>query len=266
MAKRRRSTSDMLKSATRAGAAIQKQDRAVEAQTLETQSKPTTFPLGKILDRNSNTREIQHEHALELMESIAILGLLEPLVIDERGRLLAGAHRRFAIDLLKENDKTSYDKNFPRDLIPVRIMDFDAEQNPDLALQIEISENEKRRDYTPSEVRLLAGKLEEAGYVDVKGRPTKKQKALRPAIELIIGKSLRTVRRYLNTQTEESVTNVRLSETEIEIATHKRLRSELVRWQRTLSEYESKELNTMNKEVAKLIRRINRQLSVLEED
>ena len=263
MTRRRRSTAEMLNSATRAGAAIQKQDRAVEAQ--EEQSKPALFPLGKILDRSSNTREIQSEHVQDLMESIAILGLLEPLVTDNRGRLLAGAHRRAAIHLLREHDNKSYCKQFPKDLVPVRIMDFDAEQQPDLALQVEISENEKRKDYTPAEVRSLAEKLKEAGYVDVKGRPPTNKKALRPALEVIIGKSLRTVRRYLNAEIEKSVTDVRLSGRELEVAALKRLRSELVRWQRISLEAESKELSPMDKDVAKLIRRINRQLSALED-
>lgn len=200
------------------------------------------------------------------MESIAILGLLEPLVIDKKGRLLAGAHRRAAIYLLKDQNKLSYEKQFPNDLIPVRIINFDAEQDPDLALQIEITENEKRRDYTPNEVRSLAETLRQAGYVDVKGRPAKEQKALRPALELIVGKSLRTVRRYLNTDTEKSVTNVRLLETEVQVSALKRLRSELVRWQNTSSEPEIHELNLVNRDVAKLIRRIDRQLATLEVD
>lgn len=263
MARRKRSTADMLSSATLAGAAIQQQDRAVESQ--EEQSKTTSFPLGKILNRSRNTRDIQSEHVQELMESISILGLLEPLVTDNRGRLLAGAHRRAAIHLLKEQDKESYSNHFPKDLVPVRIMDFDAEQEPDLALQVEISENEKRRDYTPTEVRSLAEKLKGAGYVDVKGRPPRSKKALRPALEVIIGKSLRTVRRYLNSETEKSVTDVRLSSAKLEVTALKRLRSELIRWQRTSQEASPEELTAMDKDVAKLIRRINRQLDVLED-
>ncbi|PZD70439.1 hypothetical protein C1752_12222 [Acaryochloris thomasi RCC1774] len=264
MARPRRSSADMVDSATKAGTAIQKQDRAVEAQAQEEKAKPSSWPLEKILDRSSNTRDIQVEHVEELMESIAVLGLLEPLVTDNRGRLLAGAHRRAAIHLLKDIDTKAYRRHFPNELVPVRIMPFDAEQDPDLALQVEVSENEKRRDYTPSEVKSLAAQLKEAGYVDVKGRPPKSKKALRPALEIIIGKSIRTVRRYLNTETGKSVTDVRLSETELEITALRRLRSELVRWQRSSLEPGVQELTPMDKDVAKLIRRINRKLDSVE--
>lgn len=257
----RRSTADMLQSATFAGTAIQKQDRAVEAQSENVQSKPANLPLAKILDRATDTRDIQSEHVQELLESILILGLLEPLVVDIRGRLLAGAHRRAAITLLKAEDSNAYTKLFPDDLVPVRVMDFDAEQDSNLALQIEISENEKRRDYTPVEVRSLAEKLKDAGYEDVKGRPSKGGKALRPALEVIIGKSIRTVRRYLNNDTEKSVTDVRLSQGDLETTALKRLRTELTRWQRSFPEPNTEELNAMDKEIGKLIRRVNRVLS-----
>jgi ParB family transcriptional regulator, chromosome partitioning protein len=262
---KKRSAADMLQSATNAGAAIQKQDRAVEAKAEQLQSKPASLPLAKILDRASDTRNIQAEHVQELMESIAILGLLEPLVVDIRGRLLAGAHRQAAISLLREEDPTAFDKQFPDQLIPVRVMDLDAGNEPDLALHIEISENEKRRDYTPTEVRSLAKKLKEAGYDDVKGRPAKGEKALRPAIEVIIGKSIRTVRRYLNTETEKSVTSVRLSPAEIETTALKRLKTELVRWQRTFPEPDTSHISAISKDVTKLLHRVEQTLSKQEE-
>jgi len=147
----------------------------------------------------------------EQLAAIAVLGLLEPLVVDRRGKLLAGGHRKAAVFVLKEANPAAYAKHFPNDLVPVRVVDFDAEENPDLALQVEVTENEKRRDYTSGEVRALAERLRDAGYADVKGRPAMGEKALRPALEVIIGKSIRTVRRYLNTTIEESVTDVRLS-------------------------------------------------------
>jgi ParB family transcriptional regulator, chromosome partitioning protein len=261
---KRRSTADMLQSATLAGTAIQKQDRAVEAQAEQIQSKPANLPLAKILDRATDTRDIEPEHVQALVESITILGLLEPLVVDIRGRLLAGAHRRAAITLLKEQDPKSYSKQFPNDQVPVRVMDMDAEQDQNLALQIEISENEKRRDYTPAEVRSLAVKLKDAGYEEVKGRPAKGGKALRPALEVIIGKSIRTVRRYLNTETEKGLTDTRLSQSEIETTALKRLRTELSRWQKSFPEPATDELNAMDKDIAKLIRRVNRVLSEVE--
>jgi hypothetical protein len=116
----------------------------------------------------------------DLAEPIAVLGLLEPLVVDRRGRLLAGGHRKAAVFVLKEANPAAYAKHFSDDLVPVRVVDFDAEENPDLALQVEVTENEKRRDYTPVEVRALTERLRDAGYAEVKGRPAKGEKALRP--------------------------------------------------------------------------------------
>jgi ParB family chromosome partitioning protein len=53
---------------------------------------------------------------------------------------------------------------------------FNADEDPELALQIEVAENEQRRDYTSAEVRAIADRLRESGYVDVKGRPKKGKK------------------------------------------------------------------------------------------
>lgn len=178
-------------------------------------SQDSTRLLDQILDRaGGDTRPLNQGHVEALTESIAVVGLIEPLVIDTHGRLLAGGHRRAAIKRLKEEQPDKYQKQFPDEQIPVRVIPINSEQEVDLALQIEIAENEQRRDYTPAEVRALANRLRSAGYVDTKGRPGRGQKALRPALEVIIGKSLRTVRRYLNEENEaieESRTDDRLS-------------------------------------------------------
>ncbi len=184
MAAKRRTAAEMLEAATNTGAAIQAQDRAVEARAPTRQS---SMLLGKILERKSDTRGLREQHVTDLAESIAVLGLLEPLVVDTRGRMLAGSHRKAAIELLKDRTPSVYAKLFPNEQVPVRIMGFDAEAEPDLALQVEVAENEKRRDYTISEARALAERLRGAGYVDVKGRPAKGEKALRPALEVIMG-------------------------------------------------------------------------------
>jgi ParB family chromosome partitioning protein len=168
----------------------------------------------QIKDRKVDTRPLDPAHVEQLAESIAILGLLEPLVVDIKGVLLAGAHRKSAMAQIRERSPEAYAAQFPKDLTPVRVMPFDAEQDPDLALQIEISENEKRRDYTPTEIRALAERLRQSGYTDVPGRPAKGEKRLRPAIEVIVGKSLRQVRRILNenekTRTHDRVSNKQL--------------------------------------------------------
>jgi ParB family chromosome partitioning protein len=256
---RRRSTAELLDAADSAGTAIQAKDREAEARAELEQSRSSVLPLGKILDRTSDTRGLSSQHVSDLAESIAVLGLLEPLVVDRWGRLLAGGHRKAAVFVLKEANPAAYAKHFSSDLVPVRVVDFDAEENPDLALQVEVTENEKRRDYTPGEVRALAERLRGAGYADVKGRPAKDKKALRPALEVIIGKSIRTVRRYLNMAIEESVTDVRLSEREDNgavITSLRRLQTELNRWQKAYSEPEASEIQMVSKDVTRLLKRV----------
>lgn len=263
---RRRSAAELLEAADSAGTAIQARDREAEVRAEMEQPRSSTLPLGKILDRASDTRELSEQHVNALAESIAVLGLLEPLVVDRRGRLLAGGHRKAAIFVVKEQSPEAYAQHFPTDLVPVRVLEFDADEDPDLALQIEVTENEKRRDYTPDEVRALADRLRNSGYTDVKGRPAKGEKALRTALEVVIGKSIRTVRRYLNEADEKSVTDVRLSkEAENSVATSlRRLQTELNRWQKAYPEPEAEELQTVSKDVVRLLKRVGSALQKVE--
>jgi ParB family transcriptional regulator, chromosome partitioning protein len=195
--------------------------------------------------RQNDTRGIDYAHALNLARSIAAIGLLEPIVVDNQKRLLAGGHRRQALVIVKqgspealetclpiiekwddENDRNEaialltfgnarvWSTHFPDELIPVRMLDFDGDADPDLALQVEVAENEHRKDYTRAEVRAIALRLKEAGFVDRPGRPRQGEKALRPTLNIIIGKSIRTIQRYLNESEENSektTTDVRVS-------------------------------------------------------
>lgn len=255
---KRRSTAELIEAAHSAGIAIQVQDQAAAERAELERTLPALMPFAKILSRVSDTREVRSDHVDELAESIAVLGLLEPLVVDRRGRLLAGGHRRAAIAQLQTADPDTYARHFPDDMVPVRILNFDAEVDPDLALQVEVSENEKRRDYTVAEVRALAERLQQAGYVEVKGRPARGEKALRPALEVIIGKSLRTVRRYLNQDDLESRTSVTLSqdaEQERGVASLRRLKTELLRWQ-AQNPQPMEKLARIDQDVARLLKRV----------
>ena len=163
-------------------------------------SKPleSTLRLRDIQDRYpGDTRELDLKHVAELADSIGALGLIEPIVLDNQNRLLAGRHRLAAIQHLKNTQPDSYIGKFPDDQIPIQVMPFDAEADPNLALAIETAENEKRRDYTSAEIRAIAEKLRSAGYEDIKGRPKKGQKPLMPALSVVVGKSMRTVQRHL---------------------------------------------------------------------
>jgi ParB family transcriptional regulator, chromosome partitioning protein len=155
--------------------------------------------LDDIIDRPMDTRSLNPLHVESLAESIAVLGLIQPIAVDSQGCLLAGGHRLAAIIYLRDSNPTAYAKHFSVG-IPVRRYNFDATESTDLALAIEATENEKRRDYTPAEVRDLAERLKAAGYHHTKGRAKADQKSLLPSLSVIIGKSERQIKRYLATK------------------------------------------------------------------
>lgn len=191
-----------------------KKDLQHQEQRKSDRSFKATLKLEQIKNREADTRPIHLPHVEALADSIAVLGLLEPLVVDLRNRLLAGGHRLNAIKILKKHDFKAYQQHFTDDMVQVRIMPFDAEEDPDLALQVEVAENEHRRDYTPTEVRTLAERLQKQGYKRLKGRPGKNEKSLMQALAFVVNKSKRTVERYLQediNDTEKSATSVALS-------------------------------------------------------
>lgn len=167
----------------------------------------TELPLSKIKLRDQDTRPLQQKHVGELAESIAALGLIEPLVVDREGVLLAGNHRLAAIKLLSEAKLEEYEpafeENFPNSTVPVRMMPFSSKIEPERAFQIEVAENEKRRNYNKEEVAKFADRLKSLGYQDSVGRPASGSKALGPALSVIIGVSSRHVRRILNAQNNQ---------------------------------------------------------------
>ena len=120
------------------------------------ETKASTLALDQIIDRSGgDSRPLTPSHVTNLAESLAAVGLIQPIAVDNQGRLLAGGHRRAAIEELKESNPDAFQKHFSEG-IPVRRYEFDAAENMELALAIEATENEKRRDYTPAEVRELA--------------------------------------------------------------------------------------------------------------
>lgn len=259
MAPKRRSSADILKAVQAAGTGIQEQDRQSELRSLH--AKVSTLPLHKIIDRVTDTRELKTQHVEDLMVSISVLSLLEPLVVDTRNRLLAGGHRKAAILLLRERMPIEYSRHFPDELVPVRVLDFDADRNPDLALQVEIAENEQRRDYTATEVKVLAERLKSAGYSDTQGRPALGDKPLRPALTVIIGKSIRTVRRYLNEPEEKSRTDVRLFPDTTALTM---LKSNLVKWQKVHGKSDDETVKSIDRDVSKLLKRLENGIKNIE--
>jgi ParB family transcriptional regulator, chromosome partitioning protein len=174
---------------------------------IELGSNTSILDIEQITDRpGGDTRSLNQRHIESLAESIAALGLIQPIAVDAKGHLLAGGHRRAAIKYLKETDLEVYQQHFDKG-IPVHRYDFDAESDPDLALAIEATENEKRRDYTPTEVRDLAQRLKTAGFHHTRGRARTGQKSLTPTLAVIVGKSIRTVERYLAGNSEPNPTD-----------------------------------------------------------
>jgi ParB family transcriptional regulator, chromosome partitioning protein len=168
--------------------------------TIDATNNPLNLmALAEIIDRPMDTRSLNSSHVESLAESIAVLGLIQPIAVDSQGCLLAGGHRLAAISYLQAINPTAYAKHFAVG-IPVRRYNFDALNHPDLALAIEATENEKRRDYTPAEVRDLADRLKAAGYHHTKGRAKAEQKSLLPSLAVIVGKSERQIKRYLATK------------------------------------------------------------------
>jgi len=145
------------------------------------------------------TRDINERHVVALAESIAAIGLIHPPVLDRNNRLLAGAHRIGALRWLEMQSSARFAELFPEG-VPIWRMDLNAESDVDLALAVEISENEQRRDYSSSEVLRLADRLKAAGfhYSTEGGRPKAEVRPLMPALEIIVGKSVRQLRRILN--------------------------------------------------------------------
>ena len=176
-------------------------------------------------------------HVVELAETISAIGLLEPLVVDRKNRLLAGEHRRCAcllllklrdlgrtedlakpletlfkswevnpetfplsealLERISELDFEGFLKHHPAGNIPIRILNIDAEENPAAAFSAEVAENDKRRDFSKVEIVGLVRRLEDQGFTREVGRPSAGSKPLVPALQTIIGKSRAHVHRLL---------------------------------------------------------------------
>ena len=178
----------------------------------------------QIVDGQAGTRALNLPHVVDLARSIVALGLLQPLVVDCNLRLLGGAHRLAAIALVRDEPESlviddelpDFEQLFPGGQLPVRRMPFDSLEEPERALQVEIAENEKRKDYSAAEVRKIAELLRQRGFVQVSGRPRKGQKALMPALAVAVGKHKRTIQRLLlGEENGKSATDVALSESQV---------------------------------------------------
>lgn len=168
-------------------------------------------------------------HVVDLAESIVAVGLIEPLVVDRELRLLAGGHRLAALRLLAQpaaeraaaiaalaaGFASERGKPVPATRVGelqaratglpvlggtalVRVIgDLDAVADGERAFQVEVAENEKRRDYTAGEIRSVAERLKRSGRYQLSGRPGQGRKAMLPELAAIFGKSQRQIYRAL---------------------------------------------------------------------
>ncbi len=194
------------------------------------------LPLESIGLREDAIRQVHEAHALDLALSIAAVGLIHFPVINHRNEVIAGSQRLAALEFLslfrtlpsrdirrlyaygqadaasddadeldgddKLTDdqvallKAGFERHFPHG-IPVHRIDLDALPVATQALTIETIENEKRLDFSKSELLSLVNRLKAAGFRDRAGRPRAGERTLAGELERITGKSRRTVFRLL---------------------------------------------------------------------
>lgn len=213
--------------------------RPVGARTpVELRTGLTKLAIGSILPRKgTDTRPLSASHVVGLAANISLLGLLEPIVVDTAGHLLAGAHRLAALQLLaiadpderratflgrlEGQDSTAkptgeaakladqiasldtahFSAAYPGFVVPVNAIEILNRRygESDKALAIEAAENTARRQYSPAEVRALADRLQEAGYTHKPGKPKAGEKPAIPVLEAALGLSRRQIQKVLNT-------------------------------------------------------------------
>jgi hypothetical protein len=197
---------------------------------------PQRLAVGLILLRaGGDSRPVNARHVVEIARSISVLGLLEPLVIDARGQLLAGAHRLVALQLLTLDDRAKREaalltlfspaeRDDPpnaisaligeigrltpsahcqrqlADGVPVLVVDVGGagEEGGKRALAVELAENTVRRAYTAEEIRQLAKRLKAAGYKTSPGRPRVGETSAINVLQAAVGKSRRTIERIID--------------------------------------------------------------------
>jgi len=188
---------------------------------------PGALGLGSISLRESSSRALDAAHIVSLAESISELGLLEPLIVDNTGRLLAGNHRLAALQILAIVPPEQRKERFAQRLgskaissdklgewlkrigglshskvndyaIPVQVIALPRDNAEKRALAIEAAENHVRMQYSKSELQALAKRFRDAGYVETKGRPKGGQKTVMCALEAALGLSKRQIQRLLS--------------------------------------------------------------------
>lgn len=171
-------------------------DLQVEEDNLRLENAARLLPIEQIRPRPSeDTRPVNQEHVAQLVESIRLIGLIQPVYLDRNFHLVAGAHRLAAFTLLAREEPQRWSK------IPVVVdPDLDAITDPEQALLKEIAENEKRSNLTPAQVQAAAERLiaSDSRFTRKRGRLKSDERALTPFLASVFGVSTRYVRSLLN--------------------------------------------------------------------
>ena len=91
--------------------------------------------------------------------------------------------------------------------MPVPVISFDTEAEPERSRQANLAENEKRVTYSCDQIERLAVRLRSLNYRDTCDHPKEGEKALGSALAVAIGVSTRHVRRVLSGQDKENKEN-----------------------------------------------------------
>ena len=239
-ARKKHNFDQMGEDAMQAASGINKVSFSEMSQNEELRTQQT-MPVSKIQPRpEGDTRPLRIDHLLTMTESIYDLGLLEPIVVDKEGVLLAGGHRLASYKLLStpsgsrlekllelcpEGKLSDEDKDRLTSLpesssnlfesIPVCVLPFFSKEEKERALAIETAENTQRRDYTAKEVFGIYEQLLSLGYTDRDGRPKAGEKQAKPALATILGKSIRTVRRMVNQKDEKDTKDAQIKKFQV---------------------------------------------------
>lgn len=184
-----------------------------------------TLALHTIHSHPQDTHPTDEAYVQALADSIAIVGLIQPLAVDAQGVLLTGAHRLAAIEYLEKHNQDAFDRWFKQG-IPVRRYELDALKDHNLAREITAIENTHCKNYTPEEVRALAERLKAAGYKYTPDKPEAGQRSLIASLSMIVGKSDKHIRRYLSEDDQNQ--SGHLTELEKSLRSTKRALSQLL--------------------------------------
>lgn len=143
--------------------------------------------LAAIGPRAGCSRQLEPVRVAELAQSIRLLGLLHPPLLDRYRRLVSGSHRHAAWRWLHER------RELP-ELMPAGVLpDLDALAEPSVAQEALRAEEAACRSTSPDEVRALARRLQDAGFRSRPGRPRTGERMLLPALQLATGRSRRSL-------------------------------------------------------------------------